>query len=272
MKELGVYKNISNEDYHAAKEYVSRSALMDFDKSPYTYWAKHINPDRPKKDATPQMEFGSLVHTCILEDEKFRDQYIVEPYKILLKDVGREAYEDYKEKLEATKKSGKIVISNEDFHRVYEIKEKLFSNSKAVDLLYGRIENSFFWKDEHSGLFVKARPDVLHDNMYVDLKTTSDASPRHYQSEMVKFGYHIQGAMVKDAVMKLEGKEIKRVINIVIETKYPYNMGIYIIDDFAIEEGHMKYKQLLLDLKNALDLNNFKDYGTQIIGLPKWAI
>jgi hypothetical protein len=58
---MGVYPSTTNEEYHAVKSYISRSALMDFDKSPYSYWAKHLNPDRPKKDATPQMVLGSAL-------------------------------------------------------------------------------------------------------------------------------------------------------------------------------------------------------------------
>jgi hypothetical protein len=33
----------------------------------------------------------------------------------------------------------------------------------------------------------------------------------------------------------------------------------------------MKYKQLCLDLKEAVAENTFNDYGIQTIGLPKWA-
>jgi exodeoxyribonuclease VIII len=265
--------DLSNEDYHSRKEFISRSALMDFDKSPYTYWAKHLNPDRPKKDATSSMILGSAFHTLALEPKLFDDQYIMKPAPMLLKDVGREAYNIYKNAVEYIETCGKIVLSTDEYNNLGFMLLKLQANKDAMHLIRdAHIENSFFWKDEHSGLLLKARPDILHDNMIVDLKTTSNASPRHFQREMVDYGYHIQFAMIRDAVEIIEGRRINNCINIVIETKYPYNMAIYIIDEFALDEGQLKYKQLCLDLKNAIEENDFKDYGIQTIGLPKWAL
>jgi PDDEXK-like uncharacterized protein DUF3799 len=269
----GCYPDMDNEMYHSIKSVISRSSLMDFDKSPYTYWAKHLNPKRPKKDATTQMAFGSMVHTYILEPFEFCKNYVIEPQKVLLKNVGRELYEQYKKVCEDIQLSGKIVVSQDEYDNLLGIKEKLYSSKEAMGLINdARIENSFFWEDEHSGLRLKARPDILHENMIVDLKTTSDASPRSFQHEMVKYGYHVQFAMIRDAIEAIEGRRINNFINIVIETKYPYNMAIYIIDEFAVNEGHVKYKQLCLDLKKATVENKWADYGVQTISLPKWAI
>lgn len=269
----GVFKNISNEDYHSRKEFISRSAIMDFMKSPYHYWAKHINPNRPVMEQTPSMMLGSAFHAMMLEPDLFRENYTLKPQKMLLKDVGREAYEEYKLLCENLEKGNKFVLEPADYNTLVNMEAKFLLNEQALQLIRdGRIENSFFWQDEHSGLFLKARPDVLHENMIVDLKTCSDASPRAYQSEMVKYGYHVQGAMIRDAVEVIEGRRINNVINICIETKYPYAIGIYIIDEFALDEGKAKYKQACLDIKNAIVHNKYDDFGIQTISLPKWAI
>jgi exodeoxyribonuclease VIII len=269
----GCAPDLSNEDYHASKDYISRSSLMDFDKSPYTYWAKHINPDRPIRESTPQMVLGTAFHTLVLEPDMFDKFYTMELPKVLLKDVGKETYESYKKSLEFIKNCGKTVLSVNDWQNMLYMKEKIKSSKEAMHLISdSRIENSFFWKDEHSGLNLKCRPDILHENMIIDLKTTSNASPRHFQREMVDYGYHIQFAMIRDAVEIIEGRRINNCINIVVETKYPYNMAIYIIDELALEEGYVKYKQLCLDLKNAIAENKFSDYGIQTIGLPRWAL
>jgi hypothetical protein len=290
-KMRGCYQELSNENYHAIKSHLSRSALMDYDKSPYTYWANHINPERPRKNSTPQMEFGTAFHTLILEPELFEKSYILPPMvealpKVgLLRDLGREAFETQKQIREKQaalnaeimgefelKSLGKKILAIDDYNLLMAMKAKLESNEKAMQLIRdARIENSFFWQDEHSGMLLKARPDILHENMIVDLKTCSDASPRAYQAEMVRYGYHVQGAMIRDAVEAIEGRRINNVINICVETKYPHNMGIYIIDEFAIDEGQVKYKNILLDIKNAIGHNEYQDYGIQTIGLPKWA-
>ena len=275
MKVIGqcCIPDLSNEEYHANKDYISRSSIMDFDKNPYTYWAKHINPDRPKRNSTPQMILGSAFHTLMLEPDKFNYEYAILPQKVLLKDVGKETYDAFK-KLEKEMLEGtQTIITSEEYINLMNMKLTVEDNKSAMQLLENaRIENSFFWQDEHSGLNLKCRPDVLHDNMIIDLKTTSNASPRAFQREMVDYGYHVQFAMIRDGVEIVEGRRINNCINVVIETKYPYNMAIYIIDEFALEEGQMKYKQICLDLKNAIEENKWQDYGIQTISLPKWAI
>ena len=265
--------DLSNEEYHANKDYTSRSSIMDFDKSPYTYWAKHLNPDRPIRESTPQMILGSAFHTLMLEPDKFNYEYAILPQKVLLKDVGRETYDAFKKLEKEMLEGSQTLITSDEYINLMNMKLTVEANKSAMQLINNaRIENSFFWKDEHSGLNLKCRPDILHDNMIIDLKTTSNASPRHFQREMVDYGYHVQFAMIRDAVEIVEGRRINNCINIVVETKYPYNMAIYIIDEFALEEGHMKYKQICLDLKNAITENKWADYGIQTIGLPKWAI
>lgn len=273
MIKEGIYTELSSEDYHADKESISRSALMDFKVSGYNYWSKHLNPDRPKKDATPQMFLGSAFHTLILEPHLFVDQYAIKPPRVLLKDVGREVYDDFKRKELELESTNKIVISQEDYLNLLAMERKLKSNLTALQLIHdARIENSFFWTDKDSGLLLKCRPDILHSNMIVDLKTSSDASPEGFQREMVKYGYHIQGAIIQDGIEKLEGRRLATVINICIETKYPYHIGIYIIDDLALDAGQETYKHLCKKLRLALKTNLFTDYGIRTISLPKWAL
>lgn len=268
----GCYSGLPNETYHAIKSHLSRSALMDYDRCPRTYWAKHINPNRPKIEPTAAMVMGSAFHKMILEPNTLQDEFIVKPEPVLLKDVGREKYDAYKRAIDEVENTSKIVIPFPMYQDLDAMRSTILKHEQAMQLINeARIEESFFWKDEHSGMLLKCRPDILHDNMIVDLKTCSDASPRAYQAEMVKYGYHIQGAMVRDGVEAIEGRRINNVINICVETKYPHNMAIYIIDEYALDEGQAKYKNILLDLKNAIGHNEFKDYGIQTIGLPRWA-
>jgi hypothetical protein len=269
----GIYTKMPIEEYHADKESLSRSSLLDFDRSPFNYWANHVNPDRPEKERTRSMLMGSAFHCMILEPDEFKHQYIVSPEPVKLKDVGRVAYEAYKEIVAECESTMKSIIPWDMYLELRNMRDRFRENKNAVDLIDGAaIENSLFWRDDHSGLMLKARPDAYHSAVIIDLKTISDASPRNYQAEMIKHGYHIQGAMCQDALEILTGDRIQTVINIVIENKYPYAMGIYKIDEFALEEGQRKYKQICLDLKNARLEDKWQDYGVQTISLPKWAL
>lgn len=269
----GIYDLLPSETYHAHKESYSRSSLMDFDKSPFHYWAKHLNPERPIKESTLQMFLGSAFHALILEPHLFADQYAIQPPKVLLKNVGREIYDAYKREIELLECGEKQILSPDEMQILWGMEKSLYKNNKAIELLNNaEIEKSFFWRDKKSGLMVKSRPDILHKNMYVDLKTCSDASPRAYQREMIDYGYHIQGAMVRDAIRNLENREMNNVINICVETKYPFTTAIYIIDEEALDFAEKKYKAILLDLKQCLETNEWPAYDIQTIGVPAWAM
>lgn len=268
---LGIYPNLSNEDYHA-HDSISRSKLMDFAVSPYHYWAMHLNPERPEKKITDAMEFGTAFHTLILEPDLFVEKYAVYPPKILLKDAGEAAYRAYKATCEAFNTSGRIILNDADRLTLIGMAKALDAHPNARELIDGSTkEQSYFWKDKESGLIVKSRPDILHSNMIVDLKTCRDASPRGFQRAMVEGGYHIQGAMIQDAVQGIENRFIENVINICVETSYPYAIGIYIISEEALAVGREKYKGLLLDLSHCIVHNKWNTLEPQTIGLPAWS-
>lgn len=288
----GIYtaSDLSSKDYHAHTESISRSAIMLFDESPQKYWARYLNPDRPPEKVTPQMEFGTAFHSLILETSLFDKQYTIEPEllpspkRIFLKDVGRPAYDAYKaekakidfineKSLEdfAEISTNTKILTRENWQILKEMRNAFIAHNEACSLAGNAIyEQSYFWIDEGSGLLVKSRPDILHNNMYVDLKTTGNASTKAYQREMIAGGYHIQAAMVREAVRVLEGRDLEAYINLCIETKYPYSIGIKIIGEKAMDEGERKYKEVLLNMKSALENNLFPSYEPETVELPSW--
>lgn len=271
MIEPGIYPDLPNADYHADKKSLSRTSIKDFYRSPYYYYAMHLNANRPERLATRDMTFGSAFHTLILEQPLFGDEYAIEPERVLLKDVGRTLYEAYKSECEELERTSKTVLARDEFNTLMQMRESLARDSRIKELLDGgEIEKSFFWKDEASDMIVKARPDILHKNMIVDLKTIADASPSSFQRSMIDGWYHVQGAMIRDAVRTLQNVDISNVINICVEKKYPFSIGIYIIDEEALDYGEQLYKSVLLRMKSCIIENRFDDYEAQVIGLPKW--
>lgn len=280
---------MTNEAYHAHSA-ISRSTLMIFSQSPYKYWAHYLNPNRPKKESTKAMDFGSAFHTFILEADKFNDEYVIEqeyenlPRVGLLRNLGRPEYE--KQKAERSKvefinaslkeefnslAEGKTILSFGDFDQLVYMKIALQNNDEAWALIQeASYEQSYFWRDKESELMVKARPDILHNNIIVDLKTCVNAASKAYQRTMLESGYHIQGAMIREGVRELTGKDIPNVINICIEKIYPFCIGIKIISEEALDEGRRKFKEILMNMKSAIDTNNYPDYEAETITLPSW--
>ncbi len=292
MISVGKYPDLSNADYHGDTDSISRSAIMDYAKSPRTYWANYLNLGRPVKETTDAMEFGEQFHCMILEPEKFESDYCPSPIfhelpKVgLLKDLGREEYDRQKnaragietlnEKIHVEsgyKNRNKKIISLNNYQKLNEMKNALQENLEAWKLISDAVyECSYFFSDPLTGLIVKARPDILQDSFVVDLKTCKDASPRGFQNAMCAGGYHIQAAMILDAISTVDNRDITTFINIAIEKEYPYSIGIYIIDEAAISAGREKYRRVLFDLKKSREENVWNDFETQIVSLPAWAI
>lgn len=272
MIEAGIYKDLTSEEYHADKTSISRSAIMDFKKNPRLYWAKHLNPARPIEEQKPSWTFGTAFHTLILEPHLFADNYFIMPEKVLLKDVGREAYDAFKAIEKEAESTDKTLLSFADCEKLRAMRDSLFANARAKELVEGAIyESSYVWEDADSGMKVKSRPDILHQRMYVDLKTIDDASPNNYQREMSIYGYHIQAAMLKDGLLKLENRDLLAYINLCVEKKYPHCIGIYMIGEESIQKGQIEYKKVLGDMKKCQDEQYWPDYDIQTIDLPYWS-
>ena len=267
---LGVYPNLSNDDYHA-HDSISRSKLMDFAVSPYNYWAMHLNPSRPPRKSSAAMDIGQAYHDLWLSPEIFKESYAVEPPRVLLKDVGREAYDEYKADIEALAGSGKTILGADEQRLLQEMAGALACNVQAVELLEGAInEQSYFWKDEATGLLLKCRPDILHDNMFVDFKTTRDASPKGFQNAIAQYGYHVQAAIIQEGVMKVEGRLIENFLFLCQEKVYPYMVGIYILGEESIEVGRKQLRSLTLDLHACIINDNWPGFEPETINLPRW--
>lgn len=270
MIKPGIYPYLSNEEYHSDTA-ISRSAIMDFIDTPYKYWGNYINPNRPQKEYTDAMRIGSAFHTLILEPKKFADEYAIEPERVYLKYNGKEAYEAYKQQLAELQNTNKTILSLDEYRCLKAMQSSLLEH-EAWGLIEGAVyEQSYFWEDEHTGIMCKARPDILHEHMIVDLKTCVDASSRAFQRTMVEGGYHIQGAMIREAIKQNTGVIIPAVINIAVEKCYPFTIGIKIIGQDALEIGHLKFKQALLDIKACHEKKQWSSYESEIVELPAWA-
>ena len=67
------------------------------------------------------------------------------------------------------------------------------SPAKLIYDIKGQTELSYFW-DDLGTIKGKCRPDWISDDgsIVVDVKTTTDASPRGFQKSISTWGYHLQ--------------------------------------------------------------------------------
>lgn len=298
---IGIFKDLPNEQYHAHTDSISRSGLWDFKRNQQLYWNNYLNPEREPKKQSPEMLFGSAFHTFVLEPHLFEQQYCVQDIKLpetyekpLKRDlvaqfgdkIGAEMFEEAKLKEAqnkelrnriladfSAKSAGKTILTLDQMRTLQLMKQSVEKHPEASQLIVGgAIEHSFFWDDPHTGVRCKTRPDILFDNMTVDLKTTDDASERGFIKSMAYYAYHLQAAFNREGVYHTGGNDIKTHTFICVEKKFPYLVGVYYLDQSTLDFAHTLFKNTLQDFKKCRDENVWRGYETKEVSLPAWAM
>ena len=255
---------ISNAEYHGRKTHLSSTDVRTHkkNKKQFKYSLTH---DLIKQ--TKAMADGTAVHAFFLERDKFDTDFVIKPADMRLNTkVGKEW---------ALEHQNKIIIDSELGNNLYEM-EKSFMDSPAR-LIYdkqGQSELSYFWDD--LGLVKgKCRPDWISNdgNIVVDIKTTTDASPKGFQKSIANWGYHLQLGWYIRGLQKL-GLPAKEFIFIAIEKTPPFSVGVYRANKEMITYANDEINNLVYDIDESLKSDDFPDYTPEILdlGLPNWMI
>jgi len=253
-----VVDDLSNADYHADPA-VSASHLHQVARSGQHYWARYVDPNRQPVKATAAMTTGSLVHCAVLE-----------PYQ-LLKRYGACPPRNTKAGKEAAAKmqaNGIEPVSEADMLLAGNMARAVHHHPYAAELLSaGKPETSIWWDDPETGLRCKCRPDWINGRTCVDLKTTTDASPKGFAKSVPSFRYHVQ-----DAHYMASGL-FDQFIFIAVEKEAPFAVGVYELDADALAEGKRLRDRDLQRIANCRAMAAWPGYGDELqtISLPGWA-
>ena len=244
--------------------YTSSTEVRQFLKSPGHYYYYR---EAGSSTSTPAQMQGSVTHCAVLEPLEFRARYALAPQVDRRTKAGKEDYAAFLEQL-----GDKQPITVDQSDIAYSIKDAVSAMPQARKLLHGGdsgIEVSAFTVDTDTGIRIKARADIARsDGALVDLKTTTDASPHGFARSIMTFGYHIQAAYYLDVF----GPEYTRFAFIAVETKQPFAVGVYWLDEASIELGRQQYKKALAGIKECTEKGYWPaNYGEQDISVPAWA-
>ena len=250
---------ITNAEYHADPA-VSASHVKAVMQSPYHYWSRYLDPQRPQITPTPAMIFGSLAHCAVLEPDQLSKRYAV---------CLSRATKAGKEQALELAASGIEAVSASDMATALTIANAVRSHSQASLLLSdGKAEHSFWWNDLATGLRCKCRPDWYQNTTIVDLKTCQDASPNGFARACAAFGYHTQAAHY------LKGTFADRFVFIAVEKTYPYAVGVYQLNAASMAAGAEQCRIGLQAISDCRAINEWPGYtvGIETIAMPNWAL
>ncbi len=260
----GAY-NISNEDYHSSSG-VSRSQLMRLKISPLHFWYFNLNPMAIEKADTKALIFGSAFHTYILEPDDFDARYLVATKP---SGTGMKA-----EKARILKEAGnKIVLWGDEYDNLVLMGDAIRANPQMKPLLEQKllVEQAIYWNEPETGLLVKCKPDGIGENMVIDVKTTKDASFYKFRSDAYLKGYHIQAAMIKEAMKIVFDIDLSVFMLLAHEKVPPFVNVPYPLADEFLERGMNDYKELMRKLAECTEKNQWPGYEPDLLTLPNYA-
>jgi hypothetical protein len=120
--------------------------------------------------------------------------------------------------------------------------------------LNGRIECTMAWQDPETGVWLRARPDLIPTDSgdFVDLKTSESVTYDHLVYAIGEYGYHQQGALIWE-VCELLGMPFDGFALIFVEKKSPYCVRVIELPDEDLARGRQQNRAMIRQVKKCMD-------------------
>lgn len=253
----------------------SQSDLKMALDSPRMLWEMKLKNGRVQRPATPAMREGTIIHSAVLEPGAFNDTYAV---------CGPRNTKAGKEQALQALEQGLDPITEAQATKARDIARQVHKHPLAAELFdEGIAEVPHYERDEATGLQVKGKFDWLCDSgrTVVDLKTVGVglAAPEAFAKQVANFKYHLQAAHYLGLAqgclppVYLDLPQSARFVFVVVEREFPYQIGVYELDEDALIEGRQLRRKALDIVKQCQSFNNWPghtDDQIQTISLPSW--
>lgn len=276
--ELNGLFDVEHADYHDHRcPGISQSLLKEVQKSEKRAKRWLTQPDK----STEAMDFGSLVHAAAFEPETFRHRIISYPPQILVM-TGKRGVIEMREAFHK-ENPNQIIADQDQIDRVSIMIEFLYSQERAIDLLRGSFETTFFWND--FGLLCRGRADCLNQDLrtIVDLKITKDASINGVKRTASELQYYLQAAYYLRGVNKAIGEHK---FNNFISINFEQDSKAESLEDFkasldisytsfgneSMLLGESEIREALHKLKLCKETNSWPGYSSEVqnIEVNQW--
>lgn len=251
---------------------VSASDLKNLKRS--AAYAK-LRPSKP----TAAKDWGTAVHTAILEPDKLAERYGQDPEKPGVGGYpgGWRNTTDYKARCAEQMAKGYVgLLTAQELLGLAAIAAQVRRHEigKLLHEIPGHREASVFVGDEATELGCKLRPDWLsvESRTVVDVKSAEDHTAGPFSRACERYDYHISAAFYLDKLGEALG--IENYPFLVVNSEPPYEVEVYTLDEDSIEQGRHEYRRLLNRYAECLRSDSWP-MGSgviQEIRLPQWAI
>lgn len=261
-------------DYHASPEF-SQSQAKVLLESPARYLWRLENPEPPRDE----FDVGHAVHAKVLGV----GLPVLEIPSIFLAKNGSPNTKAAQEFIDDARRDGYVPLKSEVVAKVVAMAEAVLAHpaARAAFEAEGDVELSMWWTDPDSGVECRGRVDKAAATevgiSLVDLKSTTDGSPRGFASSAAKFGYRLQGGAYSDGWDIATGDEPAGFLFVTVEKEAPYLVATYSLSPFDIDAGRAKWREACARLADYRARNEWPSYATELpdfspLDLPAWAV
>jgi hypothetical protein len=243
---------ITNGQYNQTKA-VRQSHLKQILQSPAHYRvAVEKSEDYSESKA---MLIGSAVHCAVLEPNAFAQRFIAID--------GNRNSNAVKDAIGRAESLGLSVLKSEEMAEVYTMTNAINSHPQAGRLVQGGlVELGLSWHKD--GVDYKCKPDLIRDDhIFVDLKTTRDASPRSFSRDFFDHGYDFQMEFYREGLAE-NGFESFTPAIVCVENVAPYNVMVYAIPEEVLQYGRKNIEKARKILKECIEKMTWPGYSTEI--------
>ncbi len=261
---LGKNPEVDNNVYHGDREYTSSSGLKLMFKNPKEYYRQYILGDKSNAPSGPALDFGSYIHSLILEPHKTEQEFAI------FTGYSRRGAEWDAFRTEHINKT--ILLTP------YRVKgEEIMKRYKEATITLDHPEKgeqvvniSSFFQDGHAestytaeidGVKVKVRTDYHKEwdtfGSINDVKTTSEPSlsKENITKICARLSYDISAALYVDVLEIVTGKP-HNFFFLFISTE-TFEISLIKASKQMIENGRRKYKEAIRRLKIARETGKY---------------
>lgn len=254
-------------------------------KSPADFWAfSDLNPDRYERKPSDAFAKGRAAHALLLGDEVFTDAFMVLPddapprptkTQVRAAEAGRTStsYEERNGFWEAFDAAceGRTVIRSSWMTDIEHMAASLARHQVVGPLFDGDAEVSLVWQDEQTGVWVKARPDMLPrmGDVKADLKTCADASLMATMRDVRKFGYDMQAALGCIGAEVCLGQKITTDALVFVQSMPPYHVTAIEVTEDALHWAKLRLRVALNTFATCLATGH---WPAPVEGIPQFGV
>lgn len=252
MRKEGKYF-LSNDEYHADKDYLSSSQIKVGHRDPLFYRHYIIDGNGEEKKDTEALIKGLFGHTFLLEPHELDNEFFIHDGELTKKgEIPKTKLKEYLHEFPTLKPVPRHYVE-----WAQRAKENIYNYDAAYDLMFkdedGENEVSYFNKCKRTGERLRVRPDrlLLNRKIIVDLKTTRNASYEAFRRDaLFKFHYDLSAYMYSDQIHQIENV-LCEFIWVVVGTDEHAPIAVYPVGTKTLLSGQEKFVKGLKNMSYA---------------------